>query len=51
MADAVRFLVESDFITGECLTIDGGERWAHVRSRFLAEEGGTDAQKPPDGTG
>ena len=50
VATAVRFLVESDFMTGECLTIDGGERWAHVRSRFLDEEGGIDAQKPSDST-
>ena len=40
VAAAVRFLVESDFMTGECITIDGGERWAHVRSRFLEEESG-----------
>jgi NAD(P)-dependent dehydrogenase (short-subunit alcohol dehydrogenase family) len=50
VAAAVRFLVESDFVTGECLTIDGGERWAHVRSRFLAAEGGIDAAKPSDST-
>jgi pteridine reductase len=31
---AVAFLAESDFITGECITVDGGERWGHVRARF-----------------
>ena len=31
---AVRFLAESDFVTGECITVDGGERWGHVRQRF-----------------
>jgi len=40
VAAAARFLVESDFMTGECITIDGGEQWAHVRSRFQFEEGG-----------
>ena len=40
VAAAVRFLIESDFITGECITVDGGERWAHVRSRFLDEQSG-----------
>jgi NAD(P)-dependent dehydrogenase (short-subunit alcohol dehydrogenase family) len=34
VAAAVRFLAESDFVTGECITVDGGERWGHVRSRF-----------------
>ena len=31
---AVRFLAESDFVTGDCITVDGGERWGHVRTRF-----------------
>jgi pteridine reductase len=31
---AVRYLIESDFVTGDCLTVDGGERWGHVRQRF-----------------
>ncbi|GEM_PF-31005 len=35
VASAVRFLIESDSITGECITVDSGERWAHVRNRFL----------------
>ena len=34
VASAVRFLVTSDFVTGECLTVDGGEKWGHVRQRF-----------------
>ena len=34
VAAAVRFLVETDFVTGECITVDGGERWGHVRQRF-----------------
>jgi 3-oxoacyl-[acyl-carrier protein] reductase/pteridine reductase len=28
VADAVRFLVEADYITGEVIVVDGGERWA-----------------------
>ncbi len=40
VAVAVHFLIESDFVTGECVTIDGGERWTHVRSRFFTDEGG-----------
>ncbi|MGD2177748.1 MAG: SDR family oxidoreductase, partial [Anaerolineae bacterium] len=31
--DAVLFLVRSDYVTGEALFVDGGERWAHRRSR------------------
>jgi 3-oxoacyl-[acyl-carrier protein] reductase/pteridine reductase len=27
VADAVRFLVEADYITGEVIVVDGGERW------------------------
>lgn len=34
VAAAVRFLLETDFVTGECITVDGGERWGHVRQRF-----------------
>lgn len=29
MAHAVRFLVEADYITGEVITVDGGQRYAH----------------------
>lgn len=29
--DAVLFLVRNDFVTGEALFVDGGERWAHRR--------------------
>jgi NAD(P)-dependent dehydrogenase (short-subunit alcohol dehydrogenase family) len=31
VVEAVLFLVRSDFITGEALFVDGGERWAHRR--------------------
>ena len=34
VAAAVRFLAESSFVTGDCITVDGGERWGHVRQRF-----------------
>ena len=34
VAATVRFLAETDFITGESITVDGGERWGHVRQRF-----------------
>lgn len=29
MAHAVRFLVEADYVTGEVITVDGGQRFAH----------------------
>jgi NAD(P)-dependent dehydrogenase (short-subunit alcohol dehydrogenase family) len=32
VADAVRFLVESDYITGEVIVVDGGERMAATES-------------------
>ncbi|MCS7282585.1 MAG: SDR family oxidoreductase [Anaerolineae bacterium] len=31
VADAVLFLLHADYITGEVLFVDGGERWAHRR--------------------
>jgi pteridine reductase len=31
VVDAVLFLVRSDYVTGEALFIDGGERWTHRR--------------------
>lgn len=34
VAQAVRFLAGTDYVTGECITVDGGERWGHVRERF-----------------
>jgi len=34
VAAAVRFLASSSSVTGECITVDGGERWGHVRQRF-----------------
>jgi hypothetical protein len=30
----VRYLVEADAVTGEVLTVDGGEQYGHVRQRF-----------------
>jgi 3-oxoacyl-[acyl-carrier protein] reductase/pteridine reductase len=33
VVEAVLFLVRSEYATGEALFIDGGERWAHRRSR------------------
>ena len=32
---AVRYLVEAEAVTGECLTVDGGEQYGHVRDRFI----------------
>jgi pteridine reductase len=32
VVDAILFLVRSNYITGEALFVDGGERWAHRRS-------------------
>ncbi len=31
---AVRYLLETDAVTGECLTVDAGEQYGHVRDRF-----------------
>ena len=31
---AVRYLVEAEAVTGECLTVDSGEQHGHVRDRF-----------------
>ena len=31
---AVRYLIEAEAVTGECLTVDGGEQYGHVRERF-----------------
>ena len=31
---AVRYLLEAEAVTGECLTVDGGEQHGHVRDRF-----------------
>ncbi|MFL7791842.1 MAG: SDR family NAD(P)-dependent oxidoreductase [Anaerolineae bacterium] len=31
VADAVLYLVRADYVTGEVLFVDGGERWAHRR--------------------
>jgi pteridine reductase len=32
---AVRYLVEAEAVTGECLTVDSGEQYGHVRDRFI----------------
>lgn len=34
---AVRYLAEAEAVTGECLTVDGGEQYGHVRDRFADE--------------
>lgn len=34
VAAAVRFLATSSSVTGDCITVDSGERWGHVRQRF-----------------
>ncbi|MGI9624084.1 MAG: SDR family NAD(P)-dependent oxidoreductase [Acidimicrobiales bacterium] len=34
IARAAVFLASTNFVTGECITVDGGERWGHVRERF-----------------
>lgn len=34
---AVRYLIEADAVTGECLTVDSGEQYGHVRDRFSDE--------------
>ena len=31
---AVQYLIEADAVPGECLTVDGGEQYGHVRDRF-----------------
>ncbi len=37
VARTVAFLTETDSITGDCVTVDNGERWGHVRARFADE--------------
>ena len=36
---AVRYLLEAGAVTGECLTVDGGEQYGHVRDRFTDTAG------------
>ena len=36
---AVRFLLEAEAVTGECLTVDSGEQYGHVRERFTDTAG------------
>jgi len=38
VVEAVLFLLRSDYITGEVLFVDGGERWAHRRPVGLRQE-------------
>jgi NAD(P)-dependent dehydrogenase (short-subunit alcohol dehydrogenase family) len=33
VALAVKYLIEADFVTGDVITVDGGERYAHVKRR------------------
>lgn len=33
VAEAVRFLIEAEYILGEVITVDGGERYGYVRKR------------------
>ena len=42
---AVRYLLEAEAVTGECLTVDGGEQYGHGRERF------TDTATDRDGAG
>lgn len=30
----MRYLLEAEAVTGECLTVDCGEQYGHVRERF-----------------
>ena len=32
VADAVRYLIEADYVVGEVITVDGGERYGYTRS-------------------
>ena len=45
---AVRYLLEAQAVTGECLTVDGGEQYGHVRERFTdtATDGGATRRDP-----
>ena len=36
---ALRYLLEAEAVTGECLTVDGGEQYGHVRDRFTDTAG------------
>ena len=36
---SVRYLLEAGAVTGECLTVDGGEQYGHVRDRFTDTAG------------
>ncbi len=39
VASAVLFLIQADYITGEVLVVDGGERYGHQQRRWRAAEG------------
>ena len=43
---AVRYLLETEAVTGECLTVDGGEQHGHVRERFTDTATDRDAAGP-----
>jgi pteridine reductase len=40
VAQAVLFLARSDYINGEALFVDGGERWAHRKTRLARQAAG-----------
>ncbi|MCS7178799.1 MAG: SDR family oxidoreductase [Anaerolineae bacterium] len=40
VVDALLYLLRADYITGEVLFVDGGERWAHRRPRRNCQTGG-----------
>nr|HMN31731.1 SDR family oxidoreductase [Caldilineaceae bacterium] len=33
VARAVLYLIDADYVTGDVVTVDGGERWAHNKRR------------------
>ena len=43
---AVRYLLEAEAVTGECLTVDGGEQYGDVRERFTDTATDRDAAGP-----
>ena len=43
---AVRYLIEATAVTGECLTVDGGEQYGHVRDRFTDTASGQGPVSP-----
>jgi pteridine reductase len=48
VALAVKFLVEADYITGEVITVDGGERFGHNKRKGEIERlGDWEPKSPP----